>query len=301
MRLFAEVEDTGPGIPQEDIHKIFEKFEQTAISIRKGGTGLGLSISRQFALMMGGDITVKSIEGKGSIFYLELKFKPRKAPALNKIPKNIRISGLEQKQVNYRILIVDDEPANRKLLMDLLGKVGFDVVEAFDGRDALIKFKEKMPDLVFLDVSMPVMNGYEAIKIFKSLKKDVPVIAVTATVFDENRKIMMSAGFDGFIRKPYKIYEIYDVLQSKLGVRYTYETPIAHAYRAAKITKEMLADLPEKLINQMLEAAVRVDLDRLLELIDETSKKSPVLSVKLGEMAKSFQYDELINVLKGKI
>jgi CheY-like chemotaxis protein len=192
------------------------------------------------------------------------------------------------------------------LLKDLLSQTGFEVVEASDGREAVKKYKESTPDLVFLDMRMPVMDGYAAIKKIKSLQKvaPVPVIAVTASAFDVNRKKMIDAGIDGYIRKPYKIQEIYAILKSKLGVRYTYaKTPAGRADKAGKITKETLRGLPENLAGRMLEAAVRVDLDRLLELIDEAAKASPALSAKLRVMAKSFRYDELINLLKkrGKI
>ncbi len=303
-RLIAEVEDTGPGITTEDLNKIFNKFEQTTISLRKGGTGLGLSISRQFALMMGGDIAVISEAGKGSCFRLELDFKERNAPELEIGSERRIITGLKKGQEPFRILIADDEPANRMLLRDLLSKAGFEVAEASDGREAVKLFKERTPHLVFLDMRMPVMDGYAAIKKMKSLQKDIPVIAVTASAFDENRKKMNDAGIDGYIRKPYKIQEIYDVLKSKLGVQYAYaKAPAGRSDKAGKITEEALRGLPENLAGRMLEAAVRVDLDRLLELIDEAAETAPALSAKLRVMAKSFRYDEIINLLKkrGKI
>ncbi len=301
MRLFAEVEDTGPGIPLEDMEKIFEKFERTAISIRKGGTGLGLSISRQFVRMMGGDITVTSGKSKGSIFHLELDCKERKENVLKVKSGERPITGLKENQATYRILIADDEPANRMLLKELLSETGFEVNEASDGMDAVKKFKERTPDLVFLDIRMPAMDGYEAIKKMKFLQKNIPVIAVSASAFDDNRKKMMDAGFDGYIRKPYKLQEIYYVLESKLGVEYTYEkVSSSRAYKAGIITEEELKNLPENLAVRMLGATERVDLDQLLELIDEAGKESPGLSPKLRAMAKSYRYDELKKILKSR-
>jgi PAS domain S-box-containing protein len=296
-RLIAEVEDTGPGITPEDLNKIFTKFEQTAISHMKGGTGLGLSISRQFARLMGGDITVRSEDGKGSCFLLELDFKERKEPELE-FEKELRnIKGLKKGQRTFHILIADDEPANRMLLKDLLNKAGFDVEEAADGSEVLIKFKERTPDLVFLDMRMPVMDGSESIKRMKSLQKNVPVIAVTANAFDNSIEKMKDLGLDGYIRKPYKINEIYDVLKSKLGVQFTYAKDSSKKNKPDKLT---VSDLPENLARRMLEAALRVDLDSLLELIDEAGKTLPAISSKLRVMAKNFKYDELIKLLKSR-
>jgi PAS domain S-box-containing protein len=299
-RLFAEVEDTGPGIPPEDMIKIFEKFEQTDISIRKGGTGLGLSISRQFARMMGGDIRVKSREGKGSIFYLELNFKERKELVKKEIPENMNITGLEENQAIYSVLIVDDEFANRLLLNNLISKVGFLVSEASNGLEAIMKFKEKTPDLVFLDMRMPELDGYGVIKEMKCLKNTVPVIAVTASALNVNREQMMAAGFDGYIRKPYKIQEIYDVLKSKLGVRYKYSPSTQTGRINQELSLETLKHLPEKLVGRMLDSAVRVDLDNLIDSIEEASKEFPELSSILLEMAKSYRYDELKKLLKSR-
>ncbi|MGA2142328.1 MAG: response regulator, partial [Brevinematales bacterium] len=277
-----------------------EKFEQTDISIRKGGTGLGLSVSRQFARMMGGDIRVKSREGKGSIFYLELNFKERKELVKKEIPENMNITGLEENQAIYSVLIVDDEFANRLLLNNLISKVGFLVSEASNGLEAIMKFKEKTPDLVFLDMRMPELDGYGVIKEMKCLKNTVPVIAVTASALNVNREQMMAAGFDGYIRKPYKIQEIYDVLKSKLGVRYKYSPSTQTGRINQELSLETLKHLPEKLVGRMLDSAVRVDLDNLIDSIEEASKEFPELSSILLEMAKSYRYDELKKLLKSR-
>ncbi len=302
-RLIAEVEDTGPGIPPEDMKNIFEKFEQTDIGFRKGGTGLGLSISRQFARLMGGDITVKSEVGKGSIFHLELDFKERKEPILKKTAGYSRITGLEENQPVYKILIADDEPANRTLLKELLIKTGFEVEEASNGREAVEKVKTSRPDLVFMDMRMPVMDGYEAMREIKSLENSahVPVIAVTASAFSENKKKMLETGMDGYIRKPYKFHEIYDIIQSFLGVRFKYRKDTAGASEITRrVEKEALAKLPDDIAGRMLGAALRADLDLLLEIIGEVSGISPDLSASLQELAKRYRYDELIKLLQGR-
>jgi CheY-like chemotaxis protein len=135
------------------------------------------------------------------------------------------------------------------------------------------------------------------------LKKgsNVPFIAVTASAFDENKQKMMAAGLDGYIRKPYNINEIFDILKSKLGVQYNYQkAPSGRINKTGKIAKLSFDDLPDNLASRMLEAAVRVDLDCLLELIEEAAEKFPAAAGKLREMAKSFRYDELIKLLKNR-
>ncbi len=304
-RLIAEVEDTGPGISPEDMKKITGTFEQTDISLKKGGTGLGLTISRSFARIMGGDIIVKSEVGKGSIFHLELNFKEIKEPVMKDIARDRHVIGLEENQAVYRILIADDEPNNRELLSEILQKTGFEVDEASDGREALEKVKIRHPDLIFLDMRMPVMDGYEAIKEIKSMENsaNIPIISVTASAFTENEKEMLETGADGYIRKPYKINEIFDIIQSFLDVRYIYGLASGAEEEEVKIEIEAIKKLPDDLVRRLLEATLRADLDLFLEIIGEASDISPDLSTGLRKLAKRYRYDELIKLLseRGKL
>jgi PAS domain S-box-containing protein len=300
-RLIADVDDTGPGISSEDIKKIFNTFEQSSAGVKKGGTGLGLSISRQFARLMGGDITAKSGQGKGSSFHFEVEYKEREKPASHDTTNGKHVTGIEKGQKVYRILIVDDEPANRALLTAILTNAGFVIEEAANGMDVLERYKINPPDLIFLDMGMPGMGGYEVVKKIKSLGKTahVPIIAVTAAAFTENKNEILQTGVDGYIRKPYKIYEIFDALQSFLGIRFTYGKEISeHAAEGGKIPPEALAVLPEDLVSEILEAARRLDLDRLLELINETEKISPQAVPSLRSLAKSYRYDDIIKILQ---
>ncbi len=301
LRLAAEISDTGPGISSEDMKKVFETFSQTALSISKGGTGLGLSISRQFARLMGGDITVKSRLGKGSTFYIELNIKRISKLVLKKPGKGKEVAGIEKGQKTFRILVADDEPANRRLIMELLLKTGFKAEEAANGQEVIVSCRNSPPDLIFLDISMPVMNGYEVIRKLKTMEKDrhVPIIAVTASAFDENKKATLKVGADGYIRKPYKLKEIFDALQAFLGVKYIYkEEKARERNETQKFNDKDLLKMPESLVKNMVSAAQRVDLDQLLELIDKADKIIPSAGPSLRTMAKNFQYDDLIRLLK---
>jgi PAS domain S-box-containing protein len=298
--LIVDVEDTGPGISSEDITKIFGSFEQSAIGIKKGGSGLGLFISRQFARLMGGDIKVKSEIGKGSIFHLELNYKESEKNFLKETTEGKQVLGLEKGQKKIRILIVDDEPANRELLIEILTKTGFIVDEASNGIESIEKYKLNKPDIIFLDMGMPLMDGYEVVKKIKSLKgHQIPIIAVTASAFIENKTEILKIGVDGYIRKPYKIHEIFDTLKSFLGVRFSCkEENKKKIENTEKVDPESFDIIPDDLVKNIVDTAKKLDLDHLLDLIDETEKISPASANYLRNLAKSFQYDELLKIFK---
>ncbi|MFN6561965.1 MAG: ATP-binding protein [Nostoc sp. ChiSLP01] len=166
--LIFEVEDTGCGIAPEEIDLLFEAFEQTEIGRKsQQGTGLGLAISRKYVELMGGDITVSSTPGIGSIFTFDVQIAlacPREMPTnQNKYPV-----GLAAAQEGYRILVVDDSKESRLLLVKILTSMGFEVREATNGKEAVVNWESWQPHLIFMDMRMPVMNGYEATRIIKS-------------------------------------------------------------------------------------------------------------------------------------
>ncbi|BAY79818.1 multi-sensor hybrid histidine kinase (plasmid) [Nostoc linckia NIES-25] len=167
--LIFEVEDTGCGIAPEEIDLLFEAFEQTEIGRKsQQGTGLGLAISRKYVELMGGDITVSSTPDIGSIFTFDVQIAlacPREMPTnQNKYP----VLGLAAAQEGYRILVVDDSKESRLLLVKILTSMGFEVREATNGKEAVVSWESWQPHLVFMDMRMPVMNGYEATRIIKS-------------------------------------------------------------------------------------------------------------------------------------
>ncbi|MBD2612790.1 response regulator [Nostoc punctiforme FACHB-252] len=167
--LIFEVEDTGCGIAPEEIDLLFEAFEQTEIGRKsQQGTGLGLAISRKYVELMGGDITVSSTPGVGSIFTFEVQIAlacPREMPTnQNKYP----VLALAPAEEAYRILVVDDSKESRLLLVKILTSMGFEVKEATNGREAIVSWESWQPHLIFMDMRMPVMDGYEATRIIKS-------------------------------------------------------------------------------------------------------------------------------------
>lgn len=225
-----EVADTGMGISEDEQSKVFKSFEQTQSGLnKKGGTGLGLAISREYARMMGGDITVSSrvasadSGSSGTTFYLRLLVE--ESQMLSSSCQQSEITVLKQGQGKPKVLIVDDEDANRKLAHKLLTSVGFTVFEAQDGLHAIEKFVELKPDLILMDIRMPVMDGVEAIKSIRKSKQgqDVPIIAVTASAFEEERQSILQHGASDFLRKPFKRNDLLQMIGEHLGLSYERE------------------------------------------------------------------------------
>jgi CheY-like chemotaxis protein len=198
---------------------------------RSEGSGLGLTICRKFVQLLGGEVKVNSEPGKGSEFSFTLPMKPLEADSLPQVETPAQVTGLEAGQPEYRILVVEDRPDNRQLLIDLLKQVGFQVLEAVNGEEAFALFKDERPDLICMDMRMPVMDGYEATRRIKAMPdgKRTPIIALTASAFEEDRKAIMATGCDGFVRKPIKEHELFDSIKQLLRVRFHYKDRTAES------------------------------------------------------------------------
>src|SRR5436305_1874594 len=206
-RLRVEVEDTGPGISPDDQDKLFRHFEQTKTGQQAGtGTGLGLAISREFVRLMGGDITLSSQVGRGSVFVVNLPLKEGEAQAVQAKDNPRHVLRLQPGQLACRVLIADDIEDNRQLLAQLLAPVGFEIRLATNGAEAVREFEQWQPHLVLMDFRMPVMDGHEAIRRIRAMVggKEPKIIAVTASAMEENRLDLMAIGADDFISKPFR-------------------------------------------------------------------------------------------------
>ncbi|MEX2598211.1 MAG: PAS domain S-box protein, partial [Dehalococcoidia bacterium] len=214
FRLAVEVEDSGPGIPEDELENIFEPFRQSAGGRDAGGTGLGLAVSRRLVEMMGGSLTVKSEVGKGSCFRFDALVTPVEGSAHKAVAAMRQIVGLEPGTGPYRILVVDDQKDNRDLLRALLEPLDFEVREAVNGQEALDLFETWSPHAVLMDMRMPVLDGYEATRRIKATKKGraTPVIAVTASAFEDAEKEVWATGVDAYVRKPFRSEEIFAAL-----------------------------------------------------------------------------------------
>ena len=223
--LHFSVSDTGAGISPEEIEIIFEAFSQTeAGRTAKQGTGLGLAISQQFVELMGGELRVESEVGRGSTFSFSIPFKPVATAVLEIQTPERRVTGLAPDQPVYRLLVVDDDEINRRLLVELLRPLGFELREAVNGVDAVQEFETWHPHLIWMDLQMPVMDGYTATKEIKSNPRgqEIPIIAVTASIYEEERSQILAAGCDDLVRKPFQEEQIFKMLAEYLNARFEY-------------------------------------------------------------------------------
>ena len=229
--LWCEVQDTGPGIPPQDLETIFEPFVQTTYGLKsKEGTGLGLAISRQFAQLLGGTLIAFSTgeSGQGALFMLQL---PVGVPLANTSPavatdSRLTVAGLEPDQPTYRILIAEDRLENSELLRLLLAKLGFEVRVAANGLEAINVWREWQPHLILMDMRMPVLDGHEATRRIKAtaLGQATIIIALTAGVFDDEREQVRLDGCDDFLSKPFHPNDVAELLTKHLGVRFIYRS-----------------------------------------------------------------------------
>ena len=222
-RLHVAVEDTGIGMSPEQLARLFSPFQQVAAVPRhEGGAGLGLSITRELIRLMGGDIDVRSTPGKGSVFSFDID-----VPVGTSVETTVRRthaapSGYQGPR--KRVLVVDDVPQNRSMLLDTLTELGFAVVAAADGQEAVALAQQLQPDLILMDVMMPVMDGLEATRQIRRIPRlaELPIIAVSASAFPDDATRCRAAGATGFIAKPIEHETLLKALGEHLGLSWIY-------------------------------------------------------------------------------
>ncbi len=298
LRMVVEVEDTGPGIPTEEISRIFGYFQQGCAGAKAGGTGLGLTISRKFVEMMGGELTVTSCVGKGSCFRFQALLKLAAEVADRDKSPFCRIIGLKPGTGPFRILVVDDAPTNRAFLYTLLRPVGFEVAEASNGVEALDAFEKWSPSAILMDMRMPLMDGYEATRRIKSTEagRATPVIAITASIFEDSENQVIAAGVDFYLRKPFRVDELFDALGKCLGLCYVFadETDkIPCQPEPASLMPPVPLALSKKLIQAMRQAVEEGDINQLTELIVQVEKLDSVKARVLQALADGYDYTRL--------
>ncbi|MBE9187563.1 PAS domain S-box protein [Microcoleus sp. LEGE 07076] len=302
--LHFEVQDTGAGITAEEIPQLFEAFVQTKTGKEsQEGTGLGLAISRQFVQLMGGEITVSSELGKGTIFQFEIQVNLVEAADIESKKTTRRVVALEPNQPRYRLLIVDDKPLNRQLLVKLLSPLGFELREANNGKEAVDIFMEWEPHLIWMDMRMPVMDGYEATKQIKTTTggQATAIVALTASVLEEERAVILSAGCDDFMRKPFREEDIFVAMGKHLGVRYIYEDPTAVNTAGVGdssqevLTPEDFAYLSADWMDQFKQNILSVDMEAIASSIAQIRTVNPSLADTLEDCINNFEYDKILN------
>jgi CheY-like chemotaxis protein len=300
-RFVAVVEDSGPGISAEDELRLFSPFVQAETGRRvSGGTGLGLALSRQFARMMGGDVSVASEPGKGAAFRLEVLVAPGVAPTAAAHEREVL--RLEESQPPCQVLVAEDSEASRLFLVEMLEIAGFQVTAVDDGSKAVAACAARLPDLVLIDWQMPGMNGDEAIIQLRQIPKgdQVKIIMLTAQATAEIRSRALAAGADDFMAKPFRQGDLFEKIRVLTDVRYVYSQPLPTQGALANppvLTRQMLAHLSPELKAGLHEAAIRARQDQLLKLSSQAALVDPEAGEIVRSLVVAYDYDTLIRLL----
>ena len=324
--LYFEVQDTGLGIAADELEKLFIPFEQTTTGRTiKQGTGLGLSISQNFIQLMGGEISVTSTVGVGTCFKFQIPIR-QSFISVNSLDRSSnRVIGLAPSQPDYRILIVDDLADNIMLLSDLLLCVGFSVKQASNGFEAIEIWQNWHPHLIWMDLRMPKMDGYEAVRRIRAMQGtekrtdgtvvnnanpsgEIPnpvIIALTANVLKQERETILASGFDDYVVKPFKESVIWSTLTQYLGVEFIYEeqSTLIEEETTEKtevlvpLTAEALSNMTTEWLNELHQACRELKGKRVLQLIAQIPPEQANLARQLQDLAENYQFDRIIDLL----
>jgi PAS domain S-box-containing protein len=306
QRLCFEVEDTGVGIAPDEVAMLFNAFAQTEAGRQsQQGTGLGLAISREFVRLMGGDLTLTTQLGQGTTFRFDLLLVTADTVEAVLLPPQQRaIVGLAEGQ-HYRLLVVEDNRESRQLLVKMLETVGFEVRQAANGREAIDRWASFNPHLIWMDLRMPVMDGYEATRQIRAQPQgdETVILALTASVFEDERPQAIAAGCDDFIRKPFREEELFAKMAHYLGVRYRYESidPISspEATPADLTAALLLIDrMPAEWRSQLHQAATQVDAEQILRSIDLIPSEYSALAVAISDLINRYQFDRIVELTR---
>ncbi|MGB3761449.1 MAG: response regulator [Rivularia sp. (in: cyanobacteria)] len=310
LHLQFQVTDTGRGIAPEELNNIFDAFVQSNPTYQvEDGTGLGLAICKRFVRLMSGNINIESTLQQGTIVKFDILSGSANHQQVNQsLPKG-RVTGLAANQTEFCILLVEDNWDNRQLLIQILSPIGFKLIEANNGQEAIELWEKYHPHLILMDMRMPVMDGYQATKIIKQKEKEekintessTPIIALTATAFNENKQLILAIGCDDFIPKPFQEELLLQKISLHTTAKYTYEFDRDISYIKSNInpeqlTSEALQVMPEKWCRELRNAALSCSQNTVLQLIEEIPQQYNNLQTQLNNLANNFQFDTIANI-----
>jgi two-component system, sensor histidine kinase and response regulator len=274
LKLRFDVTDTGIGIAAGDLESIFDPFQQVRQQERAiEGTGLGLAISRKLTMLLGGTLSVQSEREKGSTFSVEMDVEEVGAQRDETLAPNTPVEGYEGPR--KRILIADDKADNRHILARLLESLGFAIDSAENGAQAVALAQSSQPDLIFMDLVMPIQDGFAAIREIRSLSTAlarVPIVAVSASAFDNTRMQSTAAGCDDFVTKPVRLESIIEIVGRLLMLKWRHanEAPTEHSAPPKQRPDFASLSLPQPLARELYELALSGDVQRLSRRLKES-------------------------------
>jgi PAS domain S-box-containing protein len=296
-----EVEDTGMGIASDQLDRIFLPFEQASqVPGANEGTGLGLAISRQLVQLMGSDLRVTSELGRGSLFWFEVTLPIVEVATEAAHPPGRVITGYQGRRL--KVLVVDDILSNRAVLVDLLQPIGFEVIEATDGQQAVLLAQEKRPDLILMDRYMPVMNGHTSTSLIREISdlRNVVILAISASVSKEDELRSREIGFDDFLPKPINWPTLAAVMEKHLKLEWKYEDKTGEAARGGTPTESLTPPPKEELVI-LLDLAMMGDLWAIMKRakhIKTLDEKYASYANQLSELAGNFEEGKILELIK---
>jgi signal transduction histidine kinase/CheY-like chemotaxis protein len=302
--LRFEVEDHGVGMAPEELDKIFLPFEQVgAKEARQAGTGLGLAISRQLVEMMGGELQVNSEKGQGSRFWFEITLPV--VEVTDKLERVVseQVTGYEGKR--RTLLVADDKQENRLVMVSMLEPLGFEIILAENGQEEIDKAKEIQPDLILTDLVMPIKTGFEAVQEIRNIPalKDIPIIAVSASVFDMDQTKSQVMGCNAFLPKPVDEGQLFALLSKYMHLTWVYEaqTPTEIENQVKVDEEQPLVAPPTEDLEVLYELAMlgsmREIRDKALQLEELDNKYIP-FAQKLQSLAKGFEDEKIVILIE---
>lgn len=300
IMLSMEVIDSGIGIPANKIGQLFKPFMQLVQEDSNiKGTGLGLAISKSLVELMSGKISVNSSLDEGSTFTVQIPVALSNENLIEEKQDCNQIKYLAPQQPDWRLLVADDNADNRLLLTAMLIEAGFQVREAKNGQEAVKLFEEWQPHLVWMDMRMPIMTGYEATAQIRKMTggKEVKIVALTASAFKEQHAQIINAGCNAVLHKPIHVGDIFDTLAQYLDVKFIClePQPVVQSHEI-NLPVEMLLHISPQMRKQLNEAAFKLDLEELEQIIEQICIDFPELASSLNELVQNYQFNQIVQL-----
>ncbi|MFW6313410.1 MAG: ATP-binding protein, partial [Spirochaetota bacterium] len=295
--IVFEVEDTGSGIPEDQLQEVFSPFRQLTKHIQtEEGTGLGLAIVKRLVEMMGGSVGVESRLGEGSRFAFKIEL-PVSPDPLDAPRAASSIAGYEGSR--RKLLVVDDKRENRSVLRGMLEPLGFLVGEATDGAEGLEMIEAGRPELVFMDLVMPVVDGFEAIRAIRARPAIAAtrVVAVSASVEQTIRQECIRVGFDDFLPKPFRQFELLETIRNLIGVVWIHDRPGSLPGGSRSDGRVP----PDELLDAIETQVATGNIRRILEAADSIRRADESyagVADRITAMAQEFQVNRLADYIK---
>jgi signal transduction histidine kinase/CheY-like chemotaxis protein len=298
-QVAVEVQDTGAGIPADDLEVIFAAFGQSEAGRQRPGTGLGLAISRSFARLLGGDLTVASTVGEGSTF--RFTFTATRIPEASLPDAKKRLpQRLDPSETRRKALVVDDVQSNREILAESLSRAGFETRSAATGEEAIKEHDAWRPDLVMMDLHMPGIGGLAAIRQLRKAGSAAAIVVATAAAEDSTEDEVAAVGANALVRKPYRDTELFDAIARAMDAKFIESQPAQASVSPTPVARlsTVLRQVPPDLADELRNAARQARAARLGQLADRVAEHSREAGDAIRELASGFRYKVILEALE---